>query len=68
MQSLLQVFLRKDEQVGVDLLGVGRGQTMIPALIGLELSMFNQLAHAATGIGNRHDLIIITVNDQYRQP
>src|SRR3954465_498835 len=57
--------LEEGEQVGVDDLGLCRGHPVREALIGLELTLLQQLQRKRRGIRVGDDLVVVAVHDQH---
>ena len=56
----------KREQVGVDRFRVGGRHAVWEALVSLERSVFQEFGRVGSGIGVRHDLIVIAVHHEHR--
>ena len=56
--------LDEREQVGVDHVGVHRAHAVREFLIDLESALLQELHRQQRGVGDRHDLVVVTVHDE----
>src|SRR5205085_6387931 len=58
--------LQEGQQIGVDGVGIRRGYPVRKALVRFQRAVLEQLCRQRSGVGIRHDLVVIAVHHEDR--